>query len=98
MRRHHALRDWRRLRGRVCDGAAWLVLTDYDGTLVPIRPTPAEARLSAGMRAAVRRVSRARGITVGIVSGRSLDAVRRLVRLPRLIYVGNHGLELQGPG
>lgn len=98
MRPQHALRDWRRLRGRVGDGRGWLVLTDYDGTLVPIRPTPAQARLSAGMRAAVSALSRARGISVGIVSGRSLDAVRRLVRLPGVVYAGNHGLELQGPG
>jgi len=98
MRRPHALRDWRLLRGRVGGGAAWLALTDCDGTLAPIKPTPAEARLSAGMRAAVRRLSQAPGVTVGIVSGRSLDAVRRLVRLPGIVYVGNHGLELQGPG
>jgi len=98
MRRPHALRNWRRLRGRLCDGAAWLVLTDYDGTLTPIRPTPAQARLGAGLRGAVHRLSRVRGITVGIVSGRSLDAVRRLVKIPGVVYAGNHGLELQGPG
>ncbi|MBI2104429.1 MAG: trehalose-phosphatase [Candidatus Omnitrophica bacterium] len=97
MRRPHALRDWRRLRGRM-GGGAWLVLMDYDGTLTPIRPTPAEARLGAGMREAVSALSRARGITVGIVSGRSLEAVRRLVGLRGVVYAGNHGLELQGPG
>jgi trehalose-phosphatase len=33
-----------------------------------------------------------------IVSGRSLVDVSRRVGLPELIYAGNHGLEIQGPG
>jgi trehalose-phosphatase len=35
---------------------------------------------------------------VAIVSGRRLDDVRNLVGLDGLIYAGNHGLEIQGPG
>jgi len=33
-----------------------------------------------------------------VISGRSLADVKRRVGLSRMIYVGNHGLEVEGPG
>ena len=35
---------------------------------------------------------------MGIVSGRGLDDVRQKMGIPELIYAGNHGLEIEGPG
>jgi len=35
---------------------------------------------------------------VAIISGRSLDDVRRKVGVPNIIYAGNHGLEIGYPG
>lgn len=35
---------------------------------------------------------------VGVVSGRALDDVSRRVGIPGLVYAGNHGLEIAGPG
>jgi trehalose 6-phosphate phosphatase len=64
---------------------------DYDGTLVPIARTPERAVLNDRRR----RILNALGETafLCIVSGRSLDEVRRLVGLDGLAYIGNHGLE-----
>lgn len=47
-----------------------VVLLDYDGTLVPIRPTPGEATLPADSRAALAELAAAPGVTVVVVSGR----------------------------
>lgn len=73
-----------------------LFLFDYDGVLAPIAPTPGQARLKSPVRHLLRRLSEQPGNQVGVISGRSLSDVRRMVRLPRLIYGGNHGLEISG--
>jgi trehalose-phosphatase len=95
--KRHALRDWPRLRGLLPSREELLLLMDYDGTLTPIRPVPGQAVLGEDVRRLLRRI-KARRIRLGFVSGRSLASLRRLVRLPRAIYVGNHGLEIAGPG
>ncbi|MEN6312414.1 MAG: HAD-IIB family hydrolase, partial [Acidobacteriota bacterium] len=65
---------------------------DYDGTLVPIRKTPELAVLKPSRRRLLERLSR--NIFVCIVSGRSLDDIRKLVDLRDIAYIGNHGLEM----
>lgn len=94
----HVLRDWPALRQRLRDAKTVLVLVDYDGTLVPIRPWPHQARLAARTSTLLQRLSRLRHVRVGIVSGRALGELRRLVGISGLIYVGNHGFEIRGPG
>lgn len=70
---------------------------DYDGTLTPIASHPSRARLSPGVKQLLRRLPALPGVWVALVSGRGLKDLRRMVRLRRLCYVGNHGLELEGP-
>lgn len=72
-----------------------LVLLDYDGTLTPIAARPERATLSAATRAVLQRLSRRPGVQVAVISGRALRDVKRQVRVPRLWYAGNHGLELE---
>ncbi|MBI4003984.1 MAG: trehalose-phosphatase [Candidatus Omnitrophica bacterium] len=97
-RPRHALDDWARLRRRLQDAKPLLLLADYDGTLAPIAPTPSQARLPRRVKLLLHRLSRVEGVQVGIVSGRAARTVRRLVGLPGVIYVGNHGGEVLGPG
>src|SRR3954469_20390730 len=56
-----------------------LVLTDFDGTLADISPTPDEAVISPDVRAQFDRLSMRDSVTTGVVSGRRLDDVRRRV-------------------
>lgn len=70
-----------------------VLLLDYDGTLVPIKKTPSRAVLSNGMRDILRRILRNRRISLGLVTGRTLSNIRRLVRLRGLFLIANHGLE-----
>lgn len=75
-----------------------LVFLDFDGTLAPIVPTPERAGLPGPTRAVVEELGRSPRCTVGIVSGRALDDVRARVGIDGLVYVGNHGLEIDGGG
>lgn len=89
----NALQHLDRIAGRLARRPC-LVCLDYDGTLTPIRPSPAEAVLSPEMRAAV--VTLARQCPVAIVTGRQLSDARALAS-PDLIYAASHGFELQFP-
>jgi trehalose 6-phosphate phosphatase len=72
------------------------VLLDVDGVLAPIVPRPEDARVPDDVRAELRRLN-GRYALVACVSGRAGDDARRVVGVPELVYVGNHGLELD-PG
>lgn len=74
-----------------------ILFLDYDGTLTPIVKTPPEAVLSKRARSALGKLSATPGLTIAVISGRSLKDVKKLVGLRRIIYVGNHGLEVEGP-
>ncbi|HEU0113081.1 MAG TPA: trehalose-phosphatase [Thermomicrobiales bacterium] len=73
------------------------LITDIDGTISPIAPTPAEAVVAAEARAALARLA-ARLDVVAVVSGRAADACAAMVGLPDLLYFGNHGMERRQAG
>lgn len=71
---------------------------DYDGTIAPIAEHPREARLGASMRDALGACLRRDDTELCVVSGRALEDLRRMLDLPGILLVGNHGLEIEGPG
>lgn len=73
------------------------LLTDIDGTISPIAPTPAAAQVTPAAREHLRALARHLAL-VGAVSGRAAADAAALVGLPELVYVGNHGLELWRAG
>ena len=68
------------------------LFSDVDGTLSAIAPTPEAAVLLPGVRAELARASAAFDV-VAAVSGRAAHDAARLVGLPSLTYIGNHGME-----
>ena len=66
---------------------------DVDGVLAPIVARPEDAAVPEETRAELRRLN-ARYALVACISGRAGDDARRIVGVPELVYVGNHGLEL----
>jgi trehalose 6-phosphate phosphatase len=70
------------------------VFLDVDGVLAPIVPRPEDARVPDDIRAELRRLAADYGL-VACVSGRAGADARRVVGVPELSYVGNHGLELE---
>jgi alpha,alpha-trehalase len=71
------------------------VFLDYDGTLTPIVETPDKAIMPEDMRAAVIKLSRY--CTVGIISGRDLRDVQRMVNIASIVYAGSHGFDIAFP-
>lgn len=70
---------------------------DYDGTLTPIAETPKKAVISREAKGLLNKLSKNSHCTVAIISGRSLGDIKTVVGLKNIIYVGNHGLEIEGP-
>jgi trehalose 6-phosphate phosphatase len=70
------------------------LLLDVDGVLAPIVPRPEDARVPDETRAELERLD-ARYALVACVSGRPGDEARRTVSVDGLVYVGEHGLELE---
>ena len=68
------------------------LVTDIDGTISAIAPTPAEAVVTADVRDFLRRLAR-RLAVVAVISGRAAAAGEAMVGVPELIYIGNHGME-----
>jgi trehalose 6-phosphate phosphatase len=63
--------------------------------LAPIVPRPEDARVPEETRAELRRLNE-RYALVACISGRAGADAQRIVGIPELVYVGNHGLELDG--
>jgi trehalose 6-phosphate phosphatase len=70
------------------------ILLDVDGVLAPIVDVPYDAVVPEETRAEVARLHE-RYALVACISGRSGADARRIVGLDQLVYVGEHGLELE---
>jgi trehalose 6-phosphate phosphatase len=73
------------------------ILTDIDGTLAPIVPTPDMSEVPAEIKEHLRRLSE-RYLLVAGVSGRKTEDALDLVGLADVVYFGNHGFELLREG
>jgi len=73
------------------------LITDIDGTISVMAPTPGEAVVTEAARDALRGLAE-RLAFVGVVTGRSASVGEALVGVPGLIYVGNHGTERRQNG
>jgi len=94
----HLLNVWPSVRKQLQNSSKVLLLSDYDGTLTPIVDRPDLAVLAPETRNVLLSLGRREKYLLGIVSGRSLADVRDRVDVPGLIFAGNHGLEMKGPG
>jgi trehalose 6-phosphate phosphatase len=70
------------------------ILLDVDGTLAPIVPRPEDAHVPGATRAELERLA-GRYALVACLSGRTGEDAARVVGVPGLLYVGEHGLELE---
>jgi trehalose-phosphatase len=82
----------RRLLGRPL-----VLLLDLDGTLAPIVPRPEYAALSGDMKRVLCDLVELPETSLAIVSGRAAADARRIVDVPGVWVIGNHGFELATP-
>jgi trehalose-phosphatase len=71
---------------------------DYDGTLTPIVERPELAKLPEETCKLLQHLTTRPHFTLGIISGRALADLKALVNLKGILYAGNHGFEIEGPG
>lgn len=79
----------------LADGRRPLVALDHDGTLSPIAPRPADARLAPGARAALERLCLHADVV--IMSGRGLDDLTTRFDGLGVTIVSEHGLRHRRP-
>jgi trehalose 6-phosphate phosphatase len=77
------------------DGGHLTLFLDYDGTLVPIAPTPAEAVPDPELAELLTRLSQAPAIRTVIISGRPLQDLVRMLPVNGLNFAGLYGVEMQ---
>ena len=94
----HLLNIWPSVSARLRDTQKVLLLSDFDGTLTPIAETPELAVLAPEVRQTLIDLAGRQKFILGVVSGRSLRDLEDKVGIPGMVYAGNHGLELRGPG
>ena len=94
----HLLSVWQEIARQVKAARHILLLSDYDGTLTPIVERPEMAGLPERTRQLLQALCRKHHFTVGIISGRALSDLKERVGIQDIVYAGNHGLEIEGPG
>ena len=83
--------------GKVLRNSHLLLFIDYDGTLTPIVDSPEEAVLPPQMKKILECLSATNRIKIVITTGRSLKQIKAFVGLSNVVYIGSHGLEIEGP-
>ena len=84
---------WERLKRWGREPGTVAILTDIDGTLAPIVPTPDMSEVPEELRELLQRLSGRYRVVAGI-SGRAAEDAFRLVGLKEIVYYGNHGFEI----
>ncbi len=75
-----------------------ILLSDYDGTLTPICEHPDLATLPEKVQRLLEKFSSHNTFLLGIITGRSIQQIKKLVNIQGVLYAANHGIELEGPG
>lgn len=86
------------LRIRLLGVSQVLLFTDFDGTLVPVVQNPDDCHLEPHVREILASLSQLENVQVGVISGRKLEDLRPRIGIDGIVYAGNHGIEIDGPG
>ena len=73
------------------------LITDVDGTISETAPTPQEAEVSPLCHQYLSLLCRHLAL-VAAISGRPAPEVRDMIKIDRMVYIGNHGLERWAEG
>jgi len=68
------------------------LITDVDGTISEIAPSPEEARVSSVCRESLATLTEQLEL-VAAISGRPAHNIREMIAVDGMVYIGNHGLE-----
>jgi trehalose-phosphatase len=93
----HLFKDWEYVQDKIRQAQILFLFLDYDGTLTPIVSRPELALCPPEVKRHLEELRDLPWVYLAIISGRSLEDLRQKVGVPGIIYVGNHGLEIENP-
>jgi trehalose-phosphatase len=91
----HLFRNWRNLKTRLDATKGCALFLDLDGTLVPLRPRPADVQLTRETKKILKLLQGHTNLHLAFVSGRQLKVLRSIVGMDKVHYVGLHGAECE---
>lgn len=92
------MRDWPAIQARIMERPRLLLALGFDGILSPTVPQPSAAALPEDAYALLSKFAASSRTHLAFVSGRTLRDIQTRVGLANVYYVGNHGMEVRGPG
>lgn len=69
-----------------------VVITDIDGTISEITSEPSAAKISPNMRNVLLVLS-SKLKFMGVLTGRDINDAQNIIKLKKIVYMGNHGLQ-----
>jgi trehalose-phosphatase len=69
---------------------------DFDGTLAAIASSPDKVIVPPEVNSILKTLSEYDRVFVAIITGRSLSDIKQMLKIPKIHYAGNHGLEISG--
>jgi trehalose-phosphatase len=91
-------RHWPGIQRQIVDRPRLLLALGFDGILSPTVPRPGDATMPEDTQVLLAKFASTSRVTLAFLSGRSLGDIQARVGLPDAYYVGNHGMEVRGPG
>ena len=83
-----------KLKHKRAQKTSLFLVFDRDGTLVPYHQDPAQARLGQEVLTQLDRLSKQKGVLVGILSARGLNHLFKDFPNKKQILAGNYGMEI----
>jgi len=93
----HLFEDWETIQARIRQAQNLFLFLDYDGTLTPIASRPELALCPSEVKKHLEKLRDLPSVYLAVISGRSLEDLRKKVGVSDIIYAGNHGLEIENP-
>lgn len=90
-RRRHLFDAWVEVTERIRQAAHIALFLDFDGTLAELRPFPSQAALPKTTRRVISRLAGISRVSVSIISGRTLNDLRKKAGVSGVQYLGLHG-------
>src|SRR3989344_9544690 len=69
----------------------FVLLLDFDLTLSPLAKNPAKAILPDDTRILLKKLLKY--INIAVITGRTIDDIKKRIKINNITYIGNHGLE-----
>ncbi|SDI02179.1 trehalose 6-phosphatase [Vibrio xiamenensis] len=71
------------------------IFLDFDGTLVDLQPTPDAVIVSNQLRQMLLQLNDHTQDALALVSGRSIESIDQLIKLPNVAVSGSHGMQFR---